>query len=315
MQTSVTTEKSVEFEYFSAKRTCPNCGADGASTAIRASLPAEDATYDEIRKGWRGFFKDSCFFSYARCTSCQQLFAPHYLTEASLGELYGEMDDNIHSGNEQLYYLTLEAYYRTIMRHMPQAKTYCEFGPDIGLLLQIARTNHALTEAVLIEPNQAVWPRLREAAAGLKTLILSSMDERPNEVADNSMDMIVAIHVLDHLRVPSDMLAWVHHKLSPGGIAVFAVHNERSLLARIMGTRFPAYCMQHPQLYSMKTLRQSLSQQGFHVKEISRTANYFPLNYLVSHAIFALTKKHVSLSWPRWTLNLKLGNIIAIASK
>jgi SAM-dependent methyltransferase len=297
-------------------RNCPNCQGPAAKDAsVKAVIQAETLDYDTLGKSWRGFFRDSCFFSYHRCTKCAQLFAPTYLSERAMTAFYSTMGDNIHSGDEQLSRLTQQEYVDATARYATAPQRYLEIGPDVGLFLDAARAQFPITEATLIEPNQAVWPRLEQSAAGLKTQIVATREAADTSVADGSMDLIVAIHVLDHLLEPAVTLEWIKRKLAKGGVAVFVVHNERSLLARLMGKRWPAYCLQHPQLYNPSSLAGSLTHSGLKVREVTRTANYFPVNYLIAHVLFALTKRHVTIPWPRFSLRLKLGNIVAIASK
>ena len=297
-------------------RACPNChGPATATPAVRAVAPAESLDVADMAKSWRGFFRESCFFTYHRCNACKLLFAPTYINDATIAEFYGAMGDNIHSGDEQLSRLTQQAYVESTIPYASTPKRYLEIGPDVGLFLQEARKHFPIEEASLIEPNQAVWARLRESAAGLKTQIVSAMAEADPLVPDASLDMIVAIHVLDHLREPATMLKWITQKLKKGGVAVFVVHNEGSLLAKLIGRRWPAYCMQHPQLYNPETLANSLAQQGLTVYEVQRSPNYFPLNYLINHGIYAATKQRVNLPWPHLPLKLKLGNMIAVATR
>lgn len=296
-------------------RTCPTCHAPAPNDAdVRAATPAETLSYDDLSKSWRGFFGEHSFFSYHRCTQCDQLFAPTYINDQTIGEFYAAMDDNIHSGDEYLSTLTQQEYVAATGRHAQAPKRYLEIGPDIGLFLADAKSRYPLTDAILVEPNQKVWPRLREAASGLKTTIVSSLGEVDMQVADGSLDLVVAIHVLDHLLEPEKTLGWIKRKLAPGGVAVFVVHNERSLLARLIGNRWPAYCMQHPQLYNPATLRAAIAHSGLAVPEVKRTANYFPANYLIEHGLYVLTKKRFKLGWPTFSLRLKLGNIVAIAT-
>lgn len=301
---------------FLAPRACPNCGgAPSSGRPVQAIHPAETMPFADLRKAWRGFFRESCFFSYFRCASCHQLFAPNYLTPDAMQQLYSEMDDNIHSGDEHLSRLTQNEYCATAAQYLPQARTYCEIGPDIGLFLDAARKRYPIGQTALIEPNRNVWLRLQDASHGIKTTILPSIEADDGSIADGSIDLMVAIHVLDHLLTPADTIQWVKRKLSPTGIALFVVHDERSLLARLLGRSWPAYCMQHPHLYNPATLKNAMTQQGLQVKRVLRTANHFPLGYLINHALFAATKKRFALDWLSWPVRIKLGNLMTIVSR
>jgi hypothetical protein len=105
-------------------------------------------------------------------------------------------------------------------------------------------------------------------------------------------------------------------KLDKGGTVLIVTHDESSLLAKIFKQKWPAYCLQHPQLYCQESMRNFLDGIGFSVKEISKSVNYFPATYLFKHALWACGLKWTMIpkfNWP--IIPLKLGNIITIAVK
>src|SRR3989338_3735882 len=81
-------------EYLS--RSCPNCESQATDPNVRiqAERPAEDRSFDEIKKTWQHFFKTTSFFSYFRCYSCQQLYCPVFFDFQQLTLLYSRMSDN-----------------------------------------------------------------------------------------------------------------------------------------------------------------------------------------------------------------------------
>ena len=92
---------------------------------------------------------------------------------------------------------------------------------------------------------------------------------------DITFDVVVAIHVLDHVPDLNQFTRQMTAKLSTGGICFVVVHNERSVLARMLGKRWPAFCLQHPHLFNQKTLFSWFSQQGFEHITIKRTKLLF----------------------------------------
>jgi SAM-dependent methyltransferase len=297
------------------QRSCPACGAEAKGAAhIAARQPAEDLAMPALSDAWRGFFKEPVFFSFHRCKSCTQLFAPRYLSTAASSALYGQMGDNIHSGDETLSALTQAHYADLLKPYLPAVHNYAEIGPDIGLFLTALGKTRKPEHIYLAEANHAVWDRLR-AAASVPCIIAPTFEELAEQIPDNSLDLAVAVHVLDHLLEPAAILSLLHRKLKKGGHAAFVVHNETSMLARILKQRWPAYCLQHPQLYNPETLAGTLEKAGLQVRAVLPTANYFPLNYLAQHGLFALTRIKADLPLPHWPLKLYLGNIMAVAVK
>ena len=296
-------------------RPCPTCdSAWHASAAMASAPPAESLPFDELRSCWRGFFRDhKPFFTYVRCPACGQLFSPRYFRPAQLAELYGQMDDNTGGQDETLMARTQAGYWRLLRKaaRLPHGD-YLELGPDIGLFTRAAATAPALGKFWLVEPNRAVHGKLAQAA-GAKPHVLLEELAAVERIPDGSLAFAVAIHVLDHLLEPQPLLDRIVRKLAPGGRVLAVTHNERSLAARCFGARWPAFCLQHPQLYAPATLRGSFQRAGLRDVRIARTTNYFPLRYLLRHGFFAAGLGEVNVPLPfSWNIGLKLGNIAGI---
>ena len=297
-------------------RGCPICQHhEPSSGAVRAEVPAEQESLGTLGDFWRGFFRKSCFFSFHRCKHCGQLYSPTYFSEDALNQLYASMDDNAHSGDAALTETTQIGYIDAIARFTASAPRYLEIGPDIGLLTKTAKTRFNIDTAHLVEPNRQSWPQLQAVFPDGRGTVTASLDEQDDKVPDQSLDLVVGIHVFDHLLQPSDAIGWVARKMRKGGVVAVVVHNERSLLARILGRRWPAYCLQHPQLYNPKTLKAALARHGLVSKAVIQTANDFPLGYLISHGLFAVTKIRFSLDFLTMPVRLRLGNMMVIATK
>jgi hypothetical protein len=134
-------------------------------------------------------------------------------------------------------------------------------------------------------------------------------------VPDGSISAVVMIHVLDHLIEPAETLRRMSKKLKPGALLLLVTHDERSLLAKLAGPRWPAFCLQHPQLYNPKSMRALLERLGFRSVKTDKTYNHFPLMYLAKHLLWALGIKVGSLPLQdKFALPLKLGNIVTLAT-
>jgi SAM-dependent methyltransferase len=300
-------------------RSCPTCGA--APTAgtwqLAATPPAESLPFDDLRACWRGFFRErKPFFTYQQCAACGQVYSPRYFTPAQLDELYGQMDDNTGGQDESLLVRAQRGYWQLLThdaRIVPG--DYLELGPDIGLFTREALAEPALGKFWLVEPNRAVHPVL-DQLAGAKPHELVGDLARIEDIPDGTLALAVAIHVLDHLLEPQALLEQVARKLKPGGVLFAVTHSQRSLVARIFGARWPAYCLQHPQLYAPATLRQSFERAGLRDVRVARTTNYFPVAYLAQHGLFAAGLGRHTIPLPAsWVAGLKLGNIGAVGIK
>jgi len=270
--------------------------------------------FDALASSWRGFFRErKPFFTYVRCAACGQLFCPRYFTPGQLDELYRQMDDNTAGQDEALLRRTQLGYWRLLPPLVPG--DYLELGPDIGLFTRAAAAEPALGKLWLVEPNVAVHAALEEVAGPKPHAILRDPADLA-DIADGSLSLAVAIHVLDHLLEPQRLLERLARKLAPGGRVLAVTHSERSLAARLFGARWPAWCLQHPQLYASGTLRGAFERAGLRAVRVRRTTNYFPVRYLLRHGFFAAGLGEISVPLPEaWTVGLKLGNIAALGER
>jgi hypothetical protein len=136
-----------------------------------------------------------------------------------------------------------------------------------------------------------------------------------SHVPDHSASTAVMIHVLDHLLDPIATLGEIRQKLKPGARLLLVTHDESSLLRRIFGWRWPAFCLQHPQIYSPQSMHKLLETAGFEVLDRRKTVNFFEISFLLRHLLWALgIKVQYAPSFWRLTIGLKLGNMMTIAT-
>jgi hypothetical protein len=299
------------------KRYCTSCeNRQENYKIIKAPLPAENLNFDKLKKQWFGFFKEEiiskCFFTYEICNSCALVFCPVYFDQNQLNELYANMPDNTANVNIELLTKTQNSYFEQYQKHIPDMKgDYLEFGPDIGLFTKnLLKCN--FDKLWLLEPNKGVWSVLRE---NLKNTNLNILEDLScSDIPNNSLKSVVMIHVLDHLLNPTVILDSLKDKMKKGATICIVTHDVDSFMAKILGFRWPAFCLQHPQLYSPKSIKKLLENNGFKIKKIHKTKNYFPIGYLVNHLVWALGFQNFKFdNLNSISIPLKLGNIITIA--
>ncbi|MDB4793743.1 class I SAM-dependent methyltransferase [Methylacidiphilales bacterium] len=300
-------------------RNCPTCGvlALDPSWSMKSEPAGETCSFADLQSSWRGFFKDQKhFFTYGRCSSCGQIYDATHFTPEQLSELYRQMGDNTAGLPEALMAQTQRGYFDLLCRQTHfEPGGYLELGPDIGLFTREAIGHFPFSHFWMVEPNQAVHPVLDRLLNERPHTLLDD-SEQIEKVPDGSLSLIVAIHVLDHLLEPQQLLGRLMSKLISGGSILVVTHDGESLPARFFGRNWPAYCLQHPQIYSSLTLENSLNRAGFHQVQVKKTVNYFPVTYLLRHFCFAAGLGRVPLpAWSSWTIGLKLGNIAAVGRK
>jgi hypothetical protein len=103
-------------------------------------------------------------------------------------------------------------------------------------------------------------------------------------------------------------------KLKAGGRVLIVTHDEHSFLARVLGRRWPAFCLQHPHLFNSESTEKFLRSCGLKTVASAKTVNYFPALYLAKHLLYALGIRAASrLPGGGPALGLRLGNRATIA--
>ncbi len=261
-----------------------------------------------------GFFKEKSFFSYSRCSSCGLLYAPVFFTPHQLEKLYAQMSPNMDIVPEHTLRKTQYGYFKALKRHSDLKGVYLEVGPDTGLLTEPCSKAGQFSHYWLFEPNRDVTPVLRNVLSGKSFEIVHDMFGF-SIVPDSSLDVVTMVHVLDHLLDPVSTLRELRQKMRRGSKLLIVTHNESSLLRKLIGWRWPAFCLQHPELYNMDSIAKILDKAGFEIVEQSRTVNYFPLSFLLKHLLWAYGVRVKSVpNFGGMTVGLPLGNMINIAT-
>jgi len=301
---------------FLNRQACPACGAPvAASKAVLASdPPAESLPADQLGPLVQGYAGKRTFFTYHHCAECGLVYCPVFFTQAQLDAQYRHQPENIADAPLTARACTQEHYLRILSRYSALTGDYVEIGCDIGLFAELCARKGNLRKLWLVEPNHAVHAQLRERVKDLACVITDEF--KPLQISRSSLSTAVLIHVVDHMLEPRQLLAELREALAPGGVVMIVTHDCRSLLARLLGQRWPPYTLQHPQLFSPDSLRRVLSETGFIVETVVKTRNYFPLAYILRGALTVLgVTIPLSPDWPLPMLGLRFGNIAAVGRR
>lgn len=296
------------------QRYCPSCLMNIPSVAeFTSELPAEDLGLENLTKYWNGFFKEKVFFTYRRCMGCGLLFNHIFFTPEQLEGLYKQMPPNMPLVPVNALKKTQKGYFNALKAHTPLMGSFMEIGPDVGYFVENCVKEGAYYHYWLFEPNRDVSAQLKSVVNSHSHQILYEMFNF-SEVPNYSVSTVVMIHVFDHLLEPVATLKQLKEKLAADATILIVTHDESSLLRKIIGLRWPPFCLQHPQIYNPKSMATILNNAGYEVVHQEKTTNYFPVSFLIKHLFWAIG---IKVKWvPSFfglTLGLKLGNLLTIA--
>ncbi|MDX8412126.1 MAG: class I SAM-dependent methyltransferase [Mariprofundaceae bacterium] len=90
------------------------------------------------------------------------------------------------------------------------------------------------------------------------------------DFSDNSFDIVIIWHVLEHLNDPAQTIRTIERILRPGGLFVIAVPNFGSLQARVFKRHwFHLDLPRHTYHFSLETLAPHLQAHHFSVRDVS----------------------------------------------
>jgi hypothetical protein len=222
------------------------------------------------------------------------------------------MPDNLLGAEKSTAAKTQVGYFRYFQKRIGKVENYLELGPDIGLVTNEVLSHFKPQNCCLVEPNTAMHQTLRQLSRQSNIAVYRNLQN----VDVSEIDLTIGIHVFDHLLVPSSQINSIFKQTKPGGILGVVVHNESSLLRRLLGKKWPPFCLQHPQLFNKKTLEKLMLNSGFELVKISNSVNYFNLKHLGTLAIEILhLPKVFTRILPSVELPVVLGNQISVFRK
>ncbi len=287
--------------------------SQGQKMQVSANLPAESIDFALARDYFIGFRSDQVFFSFVRCSFCNLLYSPYYFTQQQLDALYSDMPNNLLGEEKKVISRTQSGYVKEMSKKVKKVNRYLEIGPDIGLVTMEVLKKFNPIQIALVEPNKSIYDQIQKNInKKIKVELFSASDE----ILEQGFDCIFGVHVFDHLLNPTAELKKIYDLASANANLIIVVHNEKSLLNKILKSKWPPYCLQHPQIYNKKTIKLLIESAGWEVISIKSTTNWFSLNHFVKLGAKVIGLNFKFLSYvPNMQVPFRLGNIICIAQK
>jgi SAM-dependent methyltransferase len=247
---------------------CPICDEHHATILHGSTLPPR---FDETSPP----SPYAAHYQINRCERCGLTYSSPVMDEPGVRKLYEESSEaNVTAGEENNVRKTMEHYYRLAAPHLRGRDRMLDVGCDMGFMLEAASAD-GFNGLYGIEP-VTVARRVAERIEG--AIITDRFFEATDYPAD-SFDLITLIHVLDHVYDPRLVLRQARQQLKPEALVLAVVHNVRSLLALLLGERFPVFNLYHHYFFDKNTLAMLFRREGFEVVKVVTTRNCYSLGF------------------------------------
>ncbi len=212
-----------------------------------------------------------------RCNNCGLIYANPRLDSNIIDESYSQVDDPLYIEEREGRVLTFRRNLLPLEKLVTSAppRRLLDVGCHIGVMLEIAMERG--WDATGVEPSAWAAARARERGLNVVNATLANA-----HIPDNSFDAVTMWDVVEHLTNPIADLRQVHRVLKPGGVVGIHTIDIESLLARVMGSRWPWLMEMHLYYFSPRTLGRMLEQLGFKTERIIYQGRYLRLGYLIT---------------------------------
>jgi len=186
----------------------------------------------------------------------------------------------------------------------PHRGELLEVGSSLGFLLEAFRSDGWLVLGV--EPDRNVM-RYASSTLGIETrnAVLESAG-----VPDHSIDVVVMLHVIEHVPDPVGTLKSIYRVLKPGGHLVLETPRYDTLMFRLLGRRERSLsCDGHIFFFTTDSLRKAYEKAGFvleHFEYVGRSLTLDRLAYNIGVISKSIAVQRVAKSLSRRLMFQKL---------
>ena len=254
--------------------TCNLCGA--TETRLRFPSTISDDAAPRSPEAFRcthsGYGRHH---SIVQCARCGLVYTNPRLDSAQILDSYVAVKDPLYVQEREGRVLTFERHLRPLEKLKSPPGRLLDIGAYTGVFVEIARQHG--WDAWGLEPSHWAVSEARKQGLQMIEGTLESAD-----LAEASFDLITMWDVIEHVTHPFGEFTRVRRLLKPGGVLAVHTMDINSLLARIMGERWPWLMEMHIYFFSRRTLTAMLEKAGFDVIRIVPQGRYLRLGYFAT---------------------------------
>jgi 2-polyprenyl-3-methyl-5-hydroxy-6-metoxy-1,4-benzoquinol methylase len=151
---------------------------------------------------------------------------------------------------------------KSLMLNKSIPPSLLDIGCATGALLAYMRERGWRVTGVEISPSA-------EYGRDVRGLDIRNLALEENKFPDESFNVVLASHLIEHLNDPFSFLSEVHRILKEEGHVFITTPNISGFQARLFGGRWRSAIFDHLYLFSVHTLKKMLKNTGFHAEKFS----------------------------------------------
>ena len=218
-------------------------------------------------------------FSFVRCASCGLVQRnPQPLREeitARYSKMFGDDYLSYELKNEDAFLKLQQLALIDAGFEELENKLFSACGQDGGNAPSVLDIGCA-TGALLSDLSSRGWcvtgveiSPCAEYARNTRKLDVRNVPLEENKFSDNSFDVVLASHLIEHLNDPQIFLAEIRRILKDNGFCFITTPNINGFQARLFGSRWRSAIFDHLYLFSDVTLSRMLKNAGFKIESIN----------------------------------------------
>lgn len=237
---------------------CAVCGG----TAFRPLYPGTIADAAGPVAAYFGSSRRSAaYLPIVRCDSCGLMMANPQDDPGTLGLVYRAHVDSVYDQEHDNRRRAARDYLAVVRTHARSKGRMLDVGCATGTFVCAAREQGWAAEGI----DASEW-MIERARARCPTAPFHVGD--PSSVAfdpGGRLQVVTLWNLLEHVPSPAAVLRQAHSWLAPEGRLFIRVPNAGSLVARLMGRRWPLLVREHLWYFSPETMERLLRAEGFEV--------------------------------------------------
>lgn len=224
-----------------------------------------------------------------KCADCGLALQNPQLSDDELTEIYGS--DYFIGGDDQKFTEQFSIVKRGTARmqlarisnylgldHGPQGRKLIEIGCGHGNFLLEAQS--AGYDVQGLEFSQDAAQRANSKLGGPVVTVGSTQSV---DLPSAAFDVCVMADVIEHVRDPYATMQYVHRILKPGGVLFIATPSTESWSAKVLGSAWMEYKLEHLYYFGPKTLGRLLGCVGFQDVAVHTGRKSLTIDYIAGH--------------------------------